>query len=314
MLQLMSAAEQRKGKVSVSCMLSLQLALCMLNKIKETPILFFSIQESPFGIKLVRYEIPKHDMQYGGPVGRGGSGIVYQGMWVSRDIQVALKVQNVVPDRSEANIMRQLSHHPYVTALYGFTYDQPITTVVMQFAMNGSLYEYLHKKGNQPSLQQSLMWAKQIAYAMLSMHEKSFVHRDLKSANVLLTENMNILLCDFGCTRKAECTIEGTKGVGTYRWMAPEVLKGTVSKASDVYSFAMVMYELLEHKVPFCDNTEAMATMKSSEGERPLLANPLPEYAQVIIETCWAHDPHDRPTFDKIVRAINLKSYDELFI
>ena len=208
--------------------------------------------------------------------------------------------------------MRQLGQHPY-TALYGFTYHRLITTTVMQLATNGSLYEYLHKKANKPSMQQSLTWAKEIAYAMLSMHEKHFVHRDLKSANVLLTDNMHILLCDFGSTRKAEHTLEGTKGVGTYRWMAPEVLKGTVSKASDVYSFAMVLYELLENKVPFCDNTEAMAAMKSSEGERPHLANPLPEYVQVIIETCWAHNPHHRPTFDKIVRAINLKSYDELF-
>lgn len=275
--------------------------------------LFLSIQEYRFNIKLVKYEVSDDDLEYGEVLGRGGFGIVRQGSWVSRDIEVALKRAEVHPDRSEANIMRQLGHHPYVTALYGFSCTKFTTTVIMQLAKNGSLYAHLYEKGNKPSLQQSLTWAKQVAYAMLSLHEKNFVHRDLKSANVLLTESMNILLCDFGTTRKAERTVEGTKGVGTYRWMAPEVLEGILSKASDVYSFAMVFYELVEHKVPFCDDTESVAALKTSDGERPPLTSSLPEYVRVIIQTCWAHDPHDRPTFDKVVRAINLKSCDELF-
>ena len=243
--------------------------------------------------------------------------MVFRGRW--REIEVALKrCIGVDPDKSEANTMRQLGQHPYVTALFGFCYANLDTTIVMQFAQHGSLYEYLHKKRNKPSLQQSIIWAKQIAYAMLSMHERDFIHRDLKSGNVLLTENLNVMLCDFGTTRKAERTVEGTRGVGTYRWMAPEVLKGTLSKAADVYSFGMVFYEIIEKKLPFCDDTESMAAMKASEGKRPLLTTvdttPIPDYVRVIIQTCWAHDRHHRPTFTKIIRSINIKSSDELFL
>jgi len=108
----------------------------------------------------VKYEIPQDDLEYGDPVGKGASGIVYQGKW--KDIEVALKkCGGVDPDRSEANIMRQLGQHPYVTALFGFCYADFCTTIVMQFAKYGSLYEYLHKKGEKPSLQQSVTWAKQ---------------------------------------------------------------------------------------------------------------------------------------------------------
>lgn len=310
LLQLMSAAEERKGKVSVHCIVVF--THCSIAPDMFLIVYFVSFQESSFGLKLVKYEISQDDLHYENAIGRGASGMVYRGMW--KHLEVALKkCDGVDPDRSEANIMRQLGQHPYVTALFGFCYTNLCTVIVMQFAEKGSLYEYLHKKGNKPSLQQSLTWAKQIAYAMTYLHERHFVHRDLKSANVLLTESMNVLLCDFGTTRRAEHTLEGTKGVGTYRWMAPEVLKGTVSKASDVYSFGMVLYELVEQKIPFCDDTEAMAAMKTSEGEQPPLTIILPEYVQIIIQTCWAHNPHNRPTFDKIVRAINLKSCDELF-
>ena len=261
----------------------------------------------------MKYEIPQDALEYGDPVGKGASGIVYQGKW--KDIEVALKkCGGVDPDRSEANIMRQLGQHPYVTALFGFCYADFCTTIVMQFAKYGSLYEYLHKNGKKPSLQQSVTWAKQIAYAMTFLHDHDFTHRDLKSGNVLLTENMNILICDFGTTRKVEHTVEGTRGVGTYRWMAPEVLEGTLSKAADVYSFAMVFYELIENKVPFSDDTETMAVLKASEGKRPQLTGVLPDYVQVIIKTCWAHDRHHRPTFPKVVRSINIRSSDELFL
>ena len=183
---------------------------------------------------------------------------------------------------------------------------------ITALAKNGSLYNYLYKDGNTPSLQQSLQWARHIAYGMAYMHKLHLVHRDLKSSNVLFTNNMEAQLCDFGTSRPMENTTHASKTRGTWRWMAPEVAKeNVISMMCDVFSFSMVVWapELIEHEVPFHDSTELMASMNIVNGKRPHFVSVWPKYLAHLVEMGWSQDPHDRPSFADIVTSLENEVY-----
>jgi len=83
-----------------------------------------------------------------------------------------------------------------------------------------------------------------MALGMLYLHEKFILHCDMKSSNVLIDENMNVKLCDFGLSRRGKIRRKGK--VGTPNWMAPEIMRGEeYTQASDVYSFGMILWVFL---------------------------------------------------------------------
>ena len=249
-------------------------------------------------------------MVYGVHLGKGGYGNVYEGFWISRGMDVALKKGSYYTDVSDANIMRQLGDHPHIVAFYGYIYGRSsITTTVMQLVRNGSLYDHLHKQENKPSLQQSLSWAKQISYAMQFLHSKDIAHLDLKSSNVLLSDSMEVLICDFGTSRKIEQTTNISDEAGTRRWMAPEITRGKqLSKACDVYSFAIVLWELVEHRIPFFEEKEEIqVSIKAMNGERPPIGKAWPDYLVDLVQACWDGNPQNRPKFDDITQSLNSK-------
>lgn len=101
--------------------------------------------------------------------------------------------------------------------------------MVTEFLSGGSLFDYLHKKKEKLNEEQIFEICKDVALGMAYLHGKNVLHCDLKSSNVLIDENWNVKLCDFGLSR-----INSTKNkrknkairVGTPHWMAPEILKG----------------------------------------------------------------------------------------
>ena len=184
-------------------------------------------QENIAPRKSISYEIDLADLEFVDLLGTGGFGTVFRGKWKSKGFDVALKKVNITPDASDAKIMSELGEHPNIISFYGFAYRYPETIIVTALAKKGSLYDYLHVRKEKPTQQQSLTWALQIAYGMAFMHRLDYVHRDLKSSNVLFSDKMVAQVCDFGTARFLKGTTFASKVAGTPRWMAPEVMPST---------------------------------------------------------------------------------------
>ena len=174
------------------------------------------------------------------------------------------------------------------------------------------------------------------------------VHLDLKSYNVLIrsfpsreesergTEAkawrqkigedsrryFQVKLTDFGLSEmkaNSNCSSDQRYNVGTNRWMPPETVKSKVGgeekmgkkapKKSDVYSFAMVCYEILTGNLPFHDVSDVEAKQKAKLRDRPVLPEHCPPRLKLLIEECWSHEPRDRPDFDVICKKLRYLKY-----
>lgn len=207
----------------------------------------------------------------------------------------------------EVEVHSELPPHPNILRLLGIARDDDTILICMELAEK-SLSDYLYKENKKPSLQQSKKWAMQIASGMHHIHKHGLAHRDLKSANVLLFEDEDIIkLCDFGSARVLECTAMVTGMVGTYRWMAPELndkASTKVNQLCDVFSYGMVLYEIFTQQLPFADTADGVAvTQKIRDGRRPSIPPELPHYIKILLQFCWDHRPHARPTFERILQV-----------
>ena len=257
------------------------------------------------------YEIDLDDLEFGDLLGQGGFGAVFRGKWKSKGLHVALKKVNCMPDASDAKIMSELGEHPNIISFFGFAYNYPETIIVMTLAKKGSLCNLLHIRKEKPPQQQSLTWAKQIAYGMAYMHKLGYVHRDLKSSNILFSDDMIAQVSDFGTARFLRKTTLASKTAGTLRWMAPEVANDdAINKQCDVFSFALVVWELMEHNIPYPEaHTDVMASVLILSGERPPISASWPDYLSSLTQACWAPAPNDRPTFSDIVTSLENEIY-----
>ena len=207
--------------------------------------------------------------------------------------------------------MKELGDHPNIISFYGFAYRRPETIIVTALARKGSLYDLLHIRKEEPTEQESLSWAKQIAYGMAYMHKLKYVHRDLKSSNVLFSDDMVAQVADFGTARFWKMTRVASKVAGTLRWMAPEVINDdAINKQCDVFSFALVVWELMEHNIPFPEaRTDVRASFSIINGERPPISASWPDYLSSLTQACWADSPYDRPTFSDIITSLENRTF-----
>ena len=135
------------------------------------------------------------------------------------------------------------------------------------------------------------------------LHELSIVHRDIKSANVLLDDDLHAAVCDFSISTRFG--MEHTMGVGTLRYMAPEVCFGPYDASADVFAYAMLLWETFHIAVPFAESNGLKAIMNMREGQRPpiQLPPPLDRYEE-LIHRCWHHSPEVRPSMAKTLALL----------
>ncbi|MCI33783.1 serine/threonine-protein kinase HT1-like, partial [Trifolium medium] len=137
----------------------------------------------------------------------------------------------------------------------------PVFCIITEYMAGGSLRKYLQQQGpHSVPLKLVLELALDIARGMQYLHSQGILHRDLKSENLLLDEEMCVKVADFGISC-LESQAGSAKGfTGTYRWMAPEMIREKRhTKKVDVYSFAIVLWELITGLTPFDNMTPEQA-------------------------------------------------------
>lgn len=254
-------------------------------------------------------------------IGVGGFGKVYRGTW--RGGLVAVKAARQDPDedisvtaqnvRQEARLFAMLTH-PNIIALKGVCLQEPNLCLIMEYASGGALSRALAGRRIPPHV--LVNWAVQIARGMLYLHSEAIVpviHRDLKSNNILLAqpienecmEGLTLKITDFGLAREWHKTTKMSTA-GTYAWMAPEVIKSsTFSKGSDVWSYGVLLWELLTGEAPYrgIDGLAVAYGVAVNKLTLPIPSTCPEPFAQLMSE-CWDQDPHRRPTFSSILSQL----------
>ncbi|KAG8896675.1 hypothetical protein FRB99_008762 [Tulasnella sp. 403] len=208
----------------------------------------------------------------------------------------------------EADTWRQFKHK-YILQFYGTYRQDGYVYMVSPWIKNGSLKEYIYNNPNTDRIR----LLRETAEALVYLHGQSFLHGDIKSSNILVSDDVHVLLCDFGLSRMSTvATAAGLKGAGTIRWQSPELWQSAPkSEKSDVYAFGITIYEVLSGKMPYEELVDAAVYYKVSQDYRPPRSpkfSPVGQsYATIwnVAEKCWQGDPADRPTMADAFRQMH---------
>lgn len=245
--------------------------------------------------------IERSEVKMGRRIGSGGFGAVFQARW--NGTVVAVKAMHAAEmDQAgkevflnEARIMAKI-RHPNVVSLYGVIDDDEGCALVMEYVDGGSLYDLLHNKCIDVPHDASLLLGLELAKALECVHSEGVVHRDVKSANVLVTRQWQIKMCDFGLSKVKNTEALLRSRVGTDAWMAPEVhAEFGHGPTADVYSWAMVMTELFNGVKPY-DGVSDIKTAIAALNTRPPLPDDLPASVKELMQSSWTRSPADRPS------------------
>lgn len=133
------------------------------------------------------------------------------------------------------------------------------------------------------------------------------LHRDLKSANLLLDESYTAKVCDFGLSRLKAQDRSMTGNCGTVQWMAPEVLANQrYAEPADVYSFGIIVWEMLTGECPYEGMSAIQCALAVLNGDhRPEIPSWCPPALSALIRACWEQNPERRPSFAQIIMALD---------
>jgi len=241
-------------------------------------------------------------------IGEGGQGCVWSALDQQHNMIVAIKFSET-PEATEKKsaddiqLERQIGkllnlHHPYILPMVDFGSSAVLRYIVSPYIPGGSL-EDLINAGPMP-LPKAIEYASKIAAALDHLHEQDFIHRDLKPSNILLDLHQNIYLSDFGLARVISTNTQAMHtGRGTPFYASPE--QHTMSEArreSDVYSFGIVMYELLTGELPWQGEKvlgiQQLQTREEMPDPREVVPS-LPENLVTVLRQVTATLPEARP-------------------
>lgn len=250
------------------------------------------------------------DFVIDGVIGSGGAGTVYSARQRSVTRDVALKIVSNCDDKRllkrflrEVEMMVRLEHiHILPIYHYGMV-EEDTAYLAMRLMRHGSLMQVLRQQGTL-SVNDTLLLVDQITQGLEYMHRSGTVHRDLKPSNILLDENGNAYLSDFGLAHllnsAASMSEHGMRISGTPAYIAPELLQGENATAiSDVYSLGTMVYQMLCGRLPFESEHGGVAALLYRQLKEapiaPRLLNPqIPAKVEKVMLTAMAKKPQER--------------------
>lgn len=266
-------------------------------------------------VDISKFEISMSDLSFDKIIGSGGFAEVWLGKYIPENIAVAIKKIRTGDDKkkveqlyfSEVNTLASIKH-PFLLQFVGFTPEEPYL-IVTKYMSKGSVYHALRPEEGEKDLTstQLAIIAYGIASGMQYLHEKGMIHRDLKTQNVLLDENLYPVICDFGSCRNKNTIKTYTGQGGTANYMAPEFMKAEkYDEKIDVYSYGILLWELLAKQSPFegLIPPQIVCTV-SMFNRRPDIPSDAPPILKHLIENCWDRDPKERPPFSDIIKFLS---------
>ena len=249
-----------------------------------------------------------------GPVVAFGShSKIYSGYYCGADVAIKEFVSTTDATQDKDNFLMEIEslkqlRHPHVVDFYGATVLElppPPRYIIITELASCSLRDFLDNVDGLKT-KQALRLTEEIAKGCAYLHSMKIVHFDIKPANLLLDASGKLKICDFGISKVCGGDDTPTAFRGTPMYMAPEVLRGQVSLMSfavDVYSWAMVSYELFHLKLPLPTNwsLEKFVNQVVSHGYRPKLGPLIAARIRKLLIRAWDTDPHARPMFEPIL-------------
>uniref|UniRef100_A0A8C1D010 RAF proto-oncogene serine/threonine-protein kinase n=1 Tax=Cyprinus carpio carpio TaxID=630221 RepID=A0A8C1D010_CYPCA len=267
------------------------------------------------------WEIEANEVVLLSRIGSGSFGTVYKGKWHGDVAVKILKVMNPTPEqlqafRNEVAVLRK-TRHVNIVLFMGYM-TKTNMAIVTQWCEGSSLYKHLHVQETNFQMFQLIDIARQTAQGMDYLHAKNIIHRDMKSNNIFLHEGLTVKIGDFGlATVKARWS--GSHRVeqpsGSILWMAPEVIRmqdnNPYSFQSDVYSYGVVLYELMTGELPYSmiGNRDQIIFMVGRGYLTPDLSKlykSCPKAMKRLVADCIQKSKDDRPLFPQILSSIEL--------
>jgi len=241
---------------------------------------------------------------------KGGGGVVRKGIYQSAFVAIKHLYKRDLTDEEEKEFLQEIYvqsklRHPNIIFMYGYTIKDKCSCLITEYVSNGDLTDYLYDKDIEIGLLLRIELCLAISYGMMYLHTMNIIHRDLKPANILVKnfDLAELKICDFGSFEDMKAK-NSSPAFGTLPYSAPE--KESSPKV-DVYSFAMILWEMYTRRIVWSECNQAMEIRQKVEsGKRPMDSNVWVDCNEIrdMMRQCWHPNPANRKDFETIISIL----------